>query len=182
MTSATRSPARRPSLLCCVTARAAWAFFVRSGWPIIIAPAGYLGAAAYGALMLMLMRGSLAGRRALLVSAILLALLTLLFIRNVFGFVAGVSLWTALWAASRYLPAPAALFLAAFIAVQCCLNALLDLYNLIFATGLFPIGHNDAVLMARLIPLPPILWAVLWSIASALLVWWAVRSLWRRVT
>lgn len=154
--------------------------FSRGGWALAIAPAGYMGAAAYGAVMLSLMRGSVAGRRALYVSAALLGLLTLLFVRNLFGFAAGVVLTVGLAAGGRYLPPPGALFLSSFLAVQCCLNALLDLLGLVFSTGLLPTGHNDAVLMARLIPLPPIVWALLWSIASALLVWGAVRSLWNR--
>ena len=149
------------------------------GWRPIILSAGYIGAAAVGALMLYLLRTPLGGRAALYALAIVLGALTLFFVRNVFGFAVGVGLTVALALAARFLPDRADLVLAAFLAVQLCLMALLDLFNLLFSSGLFPVGHNDAVFMSRVIPLPPILWALLWSLASVALVWLAVRSLWR---
>ena len=154
--------------------------FSLGGWGILIAPAGYLGAAAYGVLLLYLLRWRAAGRPALYASAAVVFLLTIVFIRNPFGLFIGLA-WTAILAlAAFFLPPVAAIFLVAFLGVEALLNAFLDLQTLIGLSGLLPSGHNDAVLMARLIPLPPILWALLWSIASALLVWSAVRSLWNR--
>ena len=126
------------------------------------------------------LRGWWAGWRALDVSGCVLGLLSILFVRNVFGVASGIGLTVGLALAGRYLPPAGTLFLVSFLAVQCCLNALLDLLGLVFSTGLLPSGHNDAVLMSRLLPLPPILWALVWSIASGLLVWGAVRGLWRR--
>lgn len=149
------------------------------GWRPVILSAGYIGAAATGALMLYLLRTPLGGRAALYALAVVLALLTVFFVRNLFGFVVGVGLTAALVLAARFLPDTADLVLAAFLAVQLCLMALLDLFNLVFATGLLPVGHNDAVFMSRVIPLPPIVWAALWSLASVGLVWLAVRGLWR---
>lgn len=148
------------------------------GWRPIILSAGYVGAAAVGALMLYLLRTPLGGRAALYALAVVLGTLTLFFVRNLFGFVVGVGLTVALALAARFLPDMADLVLAAFLAVQLCLMALLDLFNLLFSSGLFPVGHNDAVFMSRAIPLPPILWALLWSAASVALVWLAVRGLW----
>ena len=149
------------------------------GWRPIILSAGYIGAAAVGALMLYLLRTPLGGRASLYALTIVVGALTLFFVRNLFGFVAGVGLTVALALAARFLPDLADLALAAFLAVQLCLMALLDLFNLLFSTGLFPVGHNDAVFMSRSIPLPPLLWALLWSVASVGLVWLAVRGLWR---
>ncbi len=152
------------------------------GWGILIAPAGYLGAAAFGAVLLWLLQGSRAGRRALYLTAGVAAVITVLFVRNLFGLGAGLGLTLALAAAARYLPPLAALFLSAFLAVQFILNAFLDLINRTFSSGFFAIGHNDAVLMARLITLPPIVWALLWAILAALLVVWLARALWRGAT
>jgi len=149
------------------------------GWRPVILSAGYVGAAATGALMLYLLRTPLGGRAALYALAVVLGALTLFFVRNLFGFVTGAGLTVALALAARFLPELADLVLAAFLAVQLCLMALLDLFNLLFSTGLFPVGHNDAVFMSRIIPLPPLLWALLWSAASVGLVWLAVRGLWR---
>lgn len=151
----------------------------RGGWPPVILTAGYVGAAAAGALMLYLLRTPLGGRAALYSLAAVAGGLTLFFVRNPFGFAAGLGLATLLVLAGRFLPEDVGLFLSAFIAVQLCLTALLDLLNLVFASGFLPFGHNDAAFMSRLLPLPPIVWALLWSAASGGLVWLAVRGLWR---
>lgn len=151
----------------------------RGGWGVIIAPAGYLAAAAFGVLLLYLLRWRAAGRVALYASAAVVFLLTVLFIRNPFGLVIGLA-WTAvLVLAATFLPPAAAIFLVAFLGVEALLNAFLDLQTLIGLSGLLPTGHNDAVLMSRYIPLPPILWALIWAAIAIFLVFWLLRGSWR---
>lgn len=149
------------------------------GWPLLIVPAGYLGAALLGALMLYLLNHSNAGRRSLYALAIGALLLTLLFVRNLFGIVTGLGLASLLFAAGGLLPPLAAFFLAAFLAVQVCLNSVLDLVGLTMTTGLFDASHNDAALMARMTFVPPIVWAALWAALSIVIVGVGVRSLLR---
>ena len=153
--------------------------FSLGGWGILIAPAGYIGAAAYGVLLLYLLRWRAAGRPALYASAAVVFLLTVLFIRNPFGLVVGLAWTAALVLAARFLPPAGAIFLVAFLGVEALLNAFLDLQTLIGLSGLLPSGHNDAVLMSRYIPLPPILWALAWAAVAVFLVFWLVRGLWR---
>lgn len=151
------------------------------GWGIFIAPAGYLAAAAFGVLLLYLLRWRAAGRPALYASAVVVFLLTLFFIRNPFGVVVGLAWTAALVLAAYFLPPAAAIFLVAFLGVEALLNAFLDLQTLIGLSGLLPSGHNDAVLMSRYIPLPPILWALIWAAIAVFLVFWLLRGLWRDV-
>jgi len=130
------------------------------GWPILIVMAGYLGATAYGALMLMLARRPGAARTILGVSGVLIALIDLLLVRG-FGLGWGIAIAAGLIAAARLLPAKAAELTAMFLGVQCAVNALYDLKTLV---GLSVYGgpESDAVLMSQIIPLPPVVWAVGW--------------------
>jgi hypothetical protein len=78
------------------------------GLRLAILPAGYLGATAYGTLLLVLLRRGWSGRRVLVLTGALIGALTLAFIRpwnSLFGFVSGVLLAGALVAASRFLGA-----------------------------------------------------------------------------
>ena len=131
------------------------------GWPIIIVMAGYLGATAYGALMLTLARRPKAARAILGVSGVLIALLDLLLVRNGFGLGWGIAIAAGLIAAARLLPAKAAELTAMFLGVQCAVNALYDLKTLV-TLSVYGGPVSDAVLMSRIVPLPPVVWAVGW--------------------
>ena len=148
------------------------------GWPILIVMAGYLGATAYGALMLSLARRPGAARAILGVSGVLIALLDLLLVRNGFGLGWGILIAAGLFGAARLLPARAAELTAMFLGVQCVVNALYDLKTLV---GLSVYGGpvSDAVLMSQIIPLPPVVWAVLWCGLALGILGAALRPFWR---
>ena len=150
------------------------------GWPILTVMAGYLGATAYGALMLTLARRPGATRAILGVSGILIALLDLMLVRNGFGLGWGIAIAAGLLGAARLLPARAAALTAMFLGVQCVVNALYDLKTLV---GLSVYGGpvSDAVLMSQIIPLPPVVWAVLWCGLSLAILGAALRPYWRDV-
>ena len=148
------------------------------GWPILIVMAGYLGATVYGALMLSLARRPGAARAILGISGVLIALLDLLLVRNGFGLGWGVVIAAGLIGAARLLPAKAAELTAMFLGVQCVVNALYDLKTLV---GLSVPGGpvSDAVLMSQIIPLPPVVWAVLWCGLALGILGAALRPFWR---
>lgn len=148
------------------------------GWPILIVMAGYLGATAYGALMLTLARRPGAARAILGVSGVLIALLDLLLVRNGFGLGWGIAIAAGLLGAARLLPAKAAELTAMFLGVQCVVNALYDLKTLV---GLSVPGGpvSDAVLMSQIIPLPPAVWAVGWCGLALAILGAALRPYWR---
>jgi len=147
------------------------------GLPIIIYPAGYLGTAAIGAALLLLSRSS-SGRNTLLLMGAGTLAITLLWVRNPFGVLTGVTLAIAIAALVRMLPAPAAQFAASFLAVQLCLNALLDVRSLLWMTTHADIP-NDAVFMAERFGLAPWFWAILWSVVTLLILAAALRAYWR---
>ncbi len=147
------------------------------GWGVVIVMAGYLGATAYGALLLTLARRPGLSRLALGLSGVIVALLDLLLVRNGFGLGWGIAIAAGLLLAAYRLPARAAELTAMFLGVQCVLNALFDLKTLV---GLSVPGGpvSDAVLMSQMIPLPPVVWAVLWGTLSLGILWLAVRPFW----
>lgn len=144
-----------------------------------VASAGYLGSMAYGALLLVLIRKAVTARLVLLGSAGLIFLLT--FVYGIFKpifywgalsgipftFLAGTFLTIGLVAVAKFASARLATFFVSFLAVQCILNALLDLKNVFFLSS--PFGATvptDAVNMATLTGLPAIFWAILWILLA----------------
>jgi hypothetical protein len=149
---------------------------------IFVSSAGYLGAMAYGALLLVLIRRAVAARIVLLASAAFILWLTAVFglwkpLSNgmwerfsFFTLLAGAALTIGLVAIARYASARTASFFVSFLAVQCVLNALTDLKTVFFLSS--PFGASvptDAVNMANATGIPSIFWAIIW-IGIALLI------------
>src|SRR5690242_11792047 len=91
---------------------------------MLVSSAGYLGAMAYGTLLLVLIRRSVAPRVILYASAIPVLVLTLIYGWGTpFTIIAGVLLTAALIAVGRFARPAIAGFLVALLAVQCIVNA-----------------------------------------------------------
>lgn len=140
---------------------------------LLVASAGYLGAMAYGAGLLVLVRRAVAARATLFVTAAYVLALAILFgWRNAFTVAAGTLIALGLAAVARWAAPKVASFLVGFLAVQCIVAALLDLRTLLFLSRPFgPDVHTDAENMARYTGIPAIIWALLWTaLALAILV------------
>jgi hypothetical protein len=94
---------------------------------------------------------------------------------GLFTLVAGVALPLGLFAAARYLGARAAAFLVSFLAVQCVLNAVFDLKNVLLASALSD-AHTDAANMQAATGISSIFWAVFWIAVSLVLLSLALRA------
>ncbi len=147
------------------------------GMPLLIYPAGYLGAAAAGAGLLLLTR-RIRGRATLVIMAALTLAITLMWVRNLFGLAVGFGLALTIAGLVRWLPNAAADFAAAFLAVQLCLNAVLDVRGLLWLTTATEVP-NDAVFMARTFGLAPWFWALVWSAITLVILFAALRAYWR---
>lgn len=158
---------------------------------MIVSSAGYLGAMTYGALLLVLIRRSVAARLVLVGSSLVVISLTTIFgvIKPVmagtwgtlsglpFTLVAGVLISAGLFAVARFASARVATFLVSFLAVQCVLNALLDLKTVFFLSSPFATTvPTDAVNMANATGIPALFWSVLWIAASVLILAVAVKQ------
>jgi hypothetical protein len=147
---------------------------------MFVSSAGYLGAMSFGALLLVLIRKAVAARIILYGSAGVI-----LFLTTVFGFFkpifsasadswggltgipftlfAGMTLSFALFLLGKFTSTRVAMLVVSMIAVQCILNALLDLKTVFFLSSPFATAvPTDAVNMYNATGVPAIVWAVLW--------------------
>jgi len=142
---------------------------------IFVASAGYLGSMAFGAMLLVLIRKTIAARVVLIGSAALVLALTVIYglIKPVFAgapwsgipftILAGTLLSVGLIAVARFASARVATFFVSFLAVQCVLNALLDLKTVFFLSSPFaPSVPTDALNMANATGIPALAWSVIW--------------------
>jgi hypothetical protein len=161
------------------------------GWlpQVLVASAGYLGASLYGATMIGLLRRGVSANRLLLITGIAVGLVTLGALKGVlwpgswvvhgmgplfFALGWGIVLTLALVIASRKLDPKTAGWAAAFIGVQCMLNALFDLRTL-FTLSVSTMAPTDAMNMFRLTMIPAPVWAALWMVVSAGMIWFVLR-------
>src|SRR5688572_25306925 len=141
----------------------------------LVASAGYLTSMAYGGLLLTLIRKAVAARIVLVGSAAVIFGLTLIYgtltpifssggVAGIpFTFLAGTSLSLGLVAIAKFASARVATFFVSFLAVQCVLNALLDLKTVFFLSSPFaPSVPTDAVNMANATGIPALAWSVIW--------------------
>jgi Peptidase M50B-like len=155
---------------------------------VLVSSAGYIGSMAYGALLLVLIRKAIAARLVLLGSAGLIFALTLIYglIKPIaswgalsgipFTFLAGTILSVGLVALAKFASARVATFFVSFLAVQCVLNALIDLKTVFFLSS--PFGPNvptDAVNMANATGIPALFWAIMWIGLAFVILWIAMR-------
>ena len=156
---------------------------------IFVSSAGYLGATAFGALLLLLIRRAVAARLVLLGSSILILALTIIYsifkplwsgewgMLSPFTIFAGVLLFIGLFAVARFASAKVATFFVSFLAVQCILNALLDLKTVFFHSSPFaPSVPTDAVNMANATHIPAIFWAIIWIALAFVILSVAMRA------
>jgi len=158
---------------------------------MIVSSAGYLGAMTYGAFLLLLIRRAVAARIVLFASAAVVLALTMIFgvfkpliasswtsLNGVpFTLFAGVGLTVGLWAVARFASARVASFVVSLLAVQCVLNALLDLKTVFFLSSPFAATvPTDAVNMANATGIPALIWSVVWIILSLIVLLPVLRS------
>jgi len=76
---------------------------------------------------------------------------------------------------ARFASAKVAAFFVSFLAVQCVLNALFDLKELIFLSSPGTTVHTDALNMANATGIPAIFWTVAWIAFALGILWFAMR-------
>ncbi len=152
--------------------------YTRGGWRWLILPSGYLGSMAAGCAMLFIAARTRWDRALSACLGLLLIGATLLYVRTTVGLFYGIGSGLALAAAGLWLGEKVNDIILSFIGASSCLYALLDLRHLI---GLGR-GANDASFFSQeIFPLPPLVWAALWSaLAMAALAFTLKAALRRR--
>jgi hypothetical protein len=153
---------------------------------MLVSSAGYLGAMAFGSLLLVVIRKAVAARTVLAGCALLILILTTVFglINPIvagswgsltgipFTFFAGLALAIGLFAVARFASTRVATFVVSLLAVQCVLNALLDLKTVFFLSApLAASVPNDAANMAAATGIPALIWTIIWiAVAFGILI------------
>jgi hypothetical protein len=163
--------------------------YTAGGWRFVVIPAGYLGAALFGAILITLGRNQQRSRIALALIGVMLGLLCLRYgppniltsdwlwglLTTLFGIIFGVFLvWVALKAPTGWI-----IFLIHLIAIRAGLTSFSDLIGLIgLSSNFFGMSNNDARSMASLTFIPALIWALLWTVAALLLIGGAIWITW----
>jgi hypothetical protein len=148
----------------------------RGGVEAIVAPAGYLGATLAGvALLVTPLRYARWALGAL--AAVPITALVLFHPADAWTTAWCVGFALALGAAAWKLPSRFLGWLQILLAVEIGLNAFRDLMTLLLISGTNAHIYTDAELMSRSLLLPATVWAVLWTIASIVLLLFALAVL-----
>src|SRR5919107_312555 len=92
-----------------------------------------------------------------------------------FTLVAGITIAAGLLAAAKYAGLRAANFLVGFLAVQCVLNAVFDLKNVLWMSVASD-AQTDAMNMAQATGVPAIIWSLIWIGIAVLILSTAMRA------
>ncbi|MEI6512134.1 MAG: M50 family metallopeptidase [bacterium] len=153
---------------------------VIGGWRFLVAAAGYIGTTFFGATLLLLsQKPKLATSMFYILFAVIL-FTTVWWVSPIFsfGFWTGIILAGLLLLAGLYVKGKLSIFLLQFLAVQCCLSALWDL-SVLMRLNTAGIPDNDAAFLASFTHIPAIVWSILWTLFSALILWQALKRTWK---
>lgn len=154
------------------------ATYVRGGNAFIMLSAGYLGSLLWG-LAFIELAGARAKvvRRVLYALAIMILVVTALFVRNMFGFFFSAVSGVALLVAAQRLSTRGASIVLLVLGLTSALYALLDIRSDILTRPHLP---SDAHMLAELTGIPTLFWGVLWTAIGLVACWFAVRRWLRR--
>ena len=149
------------------------------GWRTVVASAGYVGSAVFGGVLLVLHARLLSSRVLLFGLGLLFGMLCLLFVRNLFGIVAGLAITAALVLAALRLTLAVRDLLIDVLALQLILDGYDSLFT-VFALAGDASVRSDARTMEELTWLPATWWAVIWMLVSTAMLLGALKLAVRR--
>ena len=146
----------------------------RGGWPFLILNAGYLGSLLWGATFLVLGERRTRSRTVIAVIGAFTLVVTLFYVRTLFGFAYGLAVGCALVAiAAKLQPAVSEILLAA-IGATSALYAVWDIASdVLFRHS----NASDASALAQLTGIPAIVWGVAWIAVSLGVLGYVVKRL-----
>jgi hypothetical protein len=125
--------------------------------------AGYLGSMVWGGLILTLAARTKLDRLLSIAIGVGMIALSILYLRNGFGFLFGIAFGAALAAIGRFLSESINDWVLKVIGLTSCLYAILDIKNDILDRGYL---QSDARMLAELTHIPTIVWGVLWILLA----------------
>ncbi|MBI3650609.1 MAG: M50 family metallopeptidase [Acidobacteria bacterium] len=141
------------------------------GTRLMISSAGYLSTTLYGAMLILLLRRRNSSKAIALVTGILLLGITVLWGGNWLAWLTGLILGAGLIALSLQGKPKLVHIVMSFLGVQCVLNAVYDLFTLIYLSAFARSASTDAMNMSNATNgfIPAIVWALIWSAISVLM-------------
>jgi len=147
---------------------------VSGGVDLIIDSAGYVGAALTGGILLVLASSSVDTRLVLFLIGLILGMLCLLFVRNLFGIVAGLALALAFIIASQRLHEFWLQTLLWFLAVQLFLDTLTHLAQ-VWNYASIPDLPTDAHNLSKRTGINPGIWLLFWLVLAVVILLYALN-------
>jgi len=147
---------------------------------VLIASSGYLGATAFGAVAVLSSRNEKSARAVLAVGSAVLALSDVIWLRgDLTGETTGIGFAVLLGVGAFFLRGWPAIVTAQFIGLQQCLASV---QSVLFILNIGALGaqDSDATLLQRATGIPALMWAVTWVLISGLLLWWSLRTVWKK--
>ena len=151
---------------------------VLGGQMFLVASAGYVGSAIFGAIMIALGNVETSAKKTLGGLAVLLAFSMIVWVRgDSIGVIAGLAWIVILGGIVSFLKGTPLMFVCQFLGIQLCLNSLLSVFALVQLTVATEV-HSDASILENLTGIPAIMWALIWSMMSIALVVWTLKKSW----
>ena len=142
------------------------------GSRFLILNAGYLGSLFWGALFLVLSARTRASREITGAVGVFVLVVTLLYVRSLFGFVYGLLAGAALLFAAVKLPRDVADDLLQTIGVVSCLYAVWDVGSDVVTRSM---PGSDASALGMITGIPGVVWGITWIALSLVVVFFALR-------
>lgn len=134
--------------------------YTRGGWRVVILSAGYLGSCAFGGALLWSASRTRFDREISRALGAALLVVTVVWVRSLFGFASGLLFGGLLLASGTRLPERFNDALLSFIGLTSMMYAIIDIKeDLLVRT----VPCSDAYQLSLILPLPPALWGLIWA-------------------
>jgi len=153
---------------------------ISGGFTLVTASAGYVGSSLFGGLLILLARSEKMARRTIWITCGFLALVLLLWVRGgLVGLLFGVAWTMTLAYVATRVQGANVFWIAQFLGIQQVLGAFSSIRDLFIITRTDQ-TPTDARLLENAVGIPAGFWVHLWTVSSAVILGWCIRTAWRQ--
>ncbi len=145
--------------------------YTSGGSRFLVLSAGYLGSMAWGVTLLLLAARTRWDRAISVGLGVFILVMTVLYVRNLFGFGFSLLFGAGMVAAGRFLPEAANDFMLKTVGLTSCLYAVLDILDDVLKR---PGIGSDADMLAQHTLIPGVVWGAIWIILAVVAAAWAL--------